>query len=517
MGERGYQLKGANNKKAWEESDFPIVCETCLGDNPYVRMTKEPHGKACKICERPYTVFRWKAGTQGRIKSTQLCQTCAKLKNCCQTCVLDLQYGLPVEVRDKFLAEEDRLQVPGSDANREFMTQVHEKQLAEGGNPYSNKPLNQKLLRMARSTPYYKRNQPHKCSFYAKGECNRGAKCPFLHEMPTDRADPLAHQNIRDRFYGQDDPVAAKMMARQDELPKLEPPEDEGISSLWLGNMSENITPEDLRDAFYSFGELRSIRIVPGKDFAFVQFTTRQAAEAAAEQLYKCLVIKGRLLRLNWATRSEESGTSGFNGPEGGRRRIENGDKKKKAEGGGDKDPAGGGAGGSGGGNAEEGEGSKPGDGNEKQAAAAAAAPYQPVPLPPVPGLPAGAPVAPVPHMPPMPHLQGYQPPPPSAYPQQYVPPPGPRPPSYNNGGQHHHTRGPPIPSYGPVRGGGGGPMYGSGQGGRRPPPGPPPGPPPAPYYASMDPHRLGAQPARPLLPTPAGSAAGTGGGSGGK
>lgn len=44
---------------------------------------------------------------------------------------------------------------------------------------------------------------------------------------------------------------------------------------------------QDLRDAFYSYGELRSIRIVPGKDFAFVQFTTRQAAEAAAEQLYK--------------------------------------------------------------------------------------------------------------------------------------------------------------------------------------------------------------------------------------
>lgn len=51
------------------------------------------------------------------------------------------------------------------------------------------------------------------------------------------------------------------------------------------------LSAQDLRDAFYSFGELRSIRIVPGKDFAFVQFTTRQAAEAAAEQLYKVVLI----------------------------------------------------------------------------------------------------------------------------------------------------------------------------------------------------------------------------------
>lgn len=62
--------------------------------------------------------------------------------------------------------------------------------------------------------------------------------------MPTNKDDPLAHQNIRDRFYGQEDPVAAKMLAKQDQLPALAPPEDEGITSLWLGNMSPEITQE---------------------------------------------------------------------------------------------------------------------------------------------------------------------------------------------------------------------------------------------------------------------------------
>lgn len=35
---------------------------------------------------------------------------------------------------------------------------------------------------------------------------------PLRHEMPVDG--PLAHQNIRDRYYGQNDPVAQKMLGR---------------------------------------------------------------------------------------------------------------------------------------------------------------------------------------------------------------------------------------------------------------------------------------------------------------
>ena len=35
------------------------------------------------------------------------------------------------------------------------------------------------LKQLARTDPYYKRNRPHICSFFAKGECKRGDECPY--------------------------------------------------------------------------------------------------------------------------------------------------------------------------------------------------------------------------------------------------------------------------------------------------------------------------------------------------
>ena len=50
---------------------------------------------------------------------------------------------------------------------------------------------NDALLKMQRTTPYYKRNLPQICSFFVKGECKRGAECPYRHEMPSTGAPPL--------------------------------------------------------------------------------------------------------------------------------------------------------------------------------------------------------------------------------------------------------------------------------------------------------------------------------------
>ena len=50
-----------------------------------------------------------------------------------------------------------------------------------------------------------------------KGECKRGEECPYRHEKPTDPDDPLSEQNIKDRFFGVNDPVAEKLLNRHQE------------------------------------------------------------------------------------------------------------------------------------------------------------------------------------------------------------------------------------------------------------------------------------------------------------
>jgi pre-mRNA-splicing factor RBM22/SLT11 len=98
----------------------------------------------CKVCVRPFTVFRWQPGTKGHFKKTEICQTCCKLKNVCQTCLLDLEFGscthvlffsphsprslrptgLSTQVRDAALGLSEVL--PTSDVNREYYTQVRQ-------------------------------------------------------------------------------------------------------------------------------------------------------------------------------------------------------------------------------------------------------------------------------------------------------------------------------------------------------------------------------------------------------
>jgi len=110
----------------------------------------------------------------------------------------------------------------------------------------------------------------------------------------------MAQQNIKDRYYGVNDPVAKKLLGRVETFKTLTPPEDKDITTLYIGGLTPNITEADLRDNFYSFGEVKSIKIVPKVSCAFISYTTREAAEAAAEALFGKLNIKGVPIRILW-------------------------------------------------------------------------------------------------------------------------------------------------------------------------------------------------------------------------
>eukprot|EP01071_Lankesteria_metandrocarpae_P005639 Lankesteria_metandrocarpae@DN4079_c0_g1_i1.p1 len=215
MADRGVGIVSDVKFSQNEEASFPILCETCLGDNPYVRMVRAKADKECKICQRPCSSFRWQPGRNARYKQTIICQICARLKNVCQCCLFDLEFGLPVQVRDRFLQDRHKWTLPESRVGRDWATSSNAG-LAEdyrreitGGAPH---PI---LQHLARNAPYYERNRPRVCTFWEKGECTRGSSCPYRHD--EDHHDPsLKDQNIRDRYLGVDDPVANKILNRHE-------------------------------------------------------------------------------------------------------------------------------------------------------------------------------------------------------------------------------------------------------------------------------------------------------------
>ena len=236
MAERGLGARSDLNKVGWEGSEFPILCETCLGTAPYMRMTKAEWDKECKICTRPFIVFRWKPGNNSRFKKTEVCQTCAKVKNVCQTCLFDLQFGLPVEVRDKFLKE--KVEMPKDPVNRDFFAHRNTRNLDTLELPYNSPEAYPILAKYAKKDTNANRNLPHICSFFVKGFCARGNDCPYRHELPV--VNELSEQSIHDRFYGTNDPIAKRILKGYVDNKPPVPPMDSSITSLYISGLTDD-------------------------------------------------------------------------------------------------------------------------------------------------------------------------------------------------------------------------------------------------------------------------------------
>ena len=163
MGERGIAAykSEASMRGSLQSEEFPSLCEKCLGENPYIRMQKRPGGSSCKICDIPFTVFSWRPGRGSLEKKSEICSNCSKIKNLCQCCILDLKFGLPVQLRDAVLASEgDITQSATSDVNRNFQYSQQVALMNSGHDPWSNgEGPNERLLELARNISN-ERSQP---------------------------------------------------------------------------------------------------------------------------------------------------------------------------------------------------------------------------------------------------------------------------------------------------------------------------------------------------------------------
>ncbi|KAG8217733.1 hypothetical protein J3R82DRAFT_5892 [Butyriboletus roseoflavus] len=279
-------------------------------------MSKQEFGRSCGTCARPFTVFRWNPGSGARYKATVICQTCAKVKNVCQTCLLDLEYGLPTQVRDTALAVQS--EAPTSDINREYYAQNMEHKIADGTTSMlqlggrASSAGKEMLKELARTNPYYKRNRPHICSFFVKGECKRGDECPYRHEKLADNE--LAHQSIQDRYHGQNDPVARRIMANHAIAQGLKPPEDQSIMSLFLSSLPASASEAEIRTLVVNSlshvpsSEFKSVVHVAKSRCAFVNFKDRTSAERAAEAWAHGLDMDGERISVRWG-RGKNGGT----------------------------------------------------------------------------------------------------------------------------------------------------------------------------------------------------------------
>lgn len=307
------QIKQDLNRSGWESTDFPSVCENCLPDNPYVKMIKEDYGAECKLCTRPFTVFSWAADrSHGRKKRTNICLTCARLKNACQCCIMDLQFGLPIIIRDKAL--ELVSQGPQSEINREYFAQNNERAIEEGrvgAELYekTDEKARELLRRLAQSKPYFRKGKEvdQDGNLISGGASNSGSATGGNAAVGAGIGGPGP---IRSRDSRAAAAVGAKPGGKKGVIganaappgPKdYLPPSDRSIMSLFVTGIEDDLPEYKIRDFFKAFGKIKSLVVSHMTHCAFVNYESREAAENAAAECKGRAVIAGCPLRIRWS------------------------------------------------------------------------------------------------------------------------------------------------------------------------------------------------------------------------
>ena len=151
--------------------------------------------------------------------------------------------------------------MPKDVANRDFWAHNMNANIEKLDLPYKNPEVLQALKtvveRHTSQNKNYQRNQAHVCSFFVQGKCNRGKACPYRHDNITEedlqamqKGQGRLEDKIRDRFNGTNDPLAKKIMDKIEEFKVPDPPEDLGITTLFVGGVTKDTSQDLLEEQF---------------------------------------------------------------------------------------------------------------------------------------------------------------------------------------------------------------------------------------------------------------------------
>ena len=251
-------------------ADFPVVCETCLGKNPFMRMSRQPQGKECKICQRPFTVHRWTPGPRLRPRRTEICQTCCKLKNICSVCALDLTVKMPVRARDFAVGR---------------MT-----------DPIARQPINKE---------YFIRNAEDDLA--AGLDSSSSAYLAGLGPLTRHEIAQLAESKPYKRMIGEsvdgDTNITESGGSRSRKPPNTS-------KTLFVNGISKETTKEQLDEYFNVWGQLEKLAVFPEKRCALVTFDNRRSAENANIASKSGFQLNNRLCVTQFAVKKNDNNSS---------------------------------------------------------------------------------------------------------------------------------------------------------------------------------------------------------------
>lgn len=237
-------------------------------------MIKAEFNSQCRVSDVPFTSFRWQ-GAMRRWRETIVCATVAREKNCCQSCLADLEYGVPYHVRDHVMAAIGEDTAPRSDVN----SQYH----------WANKK--QKML---------------------DEQINAGGHDTY--EKLVDNADKLRNLAALDTgpvewTQLRNGPLSAEEQERLRlrKAAEKRPPSDPSIKTLFVAGVPPSLGRKELMPYFLAYGPVHELSVNPQKLSAVVTFHDRAAAEKAVAAMHNNLTIGKTRLRVQWARRKASS------------------------------------------------------------------------------------------------------------------------------------------------------------------------------------------------------------------